>query len=412
MRRLLLASALLLVPAVSFAQDTARMDHVVQSFVPGGFGGSVLVARGGDVVFRKGYGVDPGARTSVASITKQFTAAAILLLEERGRLKITDPVSRHLPGTPPAWADITLFHLLNHSAGFQGLATPPAARRPIEVPGGTLADFVKAAMERPLDAQPGDTFNYTNTGYFILGHLIQTLSGQTYDRFVQENFLTPLGMKDTRLEASPGLNPTPNAAGGFWSTTDDLLRWQIALYGGKVLSAASLRKMTTPFKGEYGLGIYIRPVNGRTAYTHGGGVPPFANLTYFPEAKMSVVVLGLPKGAGTPELAAFLGALAHGDSVTLASERKPITLPAEIVARYVGTYRTSGSDVVFALTGGRLGMRPPDGSEPIALDAASETTFYLPGSNMYIEFLVNRAGEASELIFHQGTRQDRARRVK
>jgi len=156
---------------VCFAQDVARMDQVVQSYVSNGtFAGSVLVARGSDVIVSKGYGLanvewsvpsSPSARFKVASITKQFTAAAILLLEERGRLKIDDLVKTHLPEAPAAWDRITIFHLLTHTAGFPGLLAPVAARQaPVESADGTVAGFVTALMQRPLESQPGERFNY------------------------------------------------------------------------------------------------------------------------------------------------------------------------------------------------------------------------------------------------------------
>jgi CubicO group peptidase (beta-lactamase class C family) len=122
---------------------------------------------------------------------------------------------------------MTIFHLLTHTAGFQGLATPPAARRGLKSADGTVAGFVKAAMDGSLDAQPGETFNYTNSGYFILGHLIQKISGQSYERFIEDNIFTPLQMKETTLEKGA---ENPNTAAGFRSTTADLLRWQLALW--------------------------------------------------------------------------------------------------------------------------------------------------------------------------------------
>src|SRR5687768_14650256 len=136
MRRVaVLIVSLLGVTSAGFAQETARMDAVVQSFASNGtFSGAVLIARGSDVVFTKGYGLahaerkvanSPATRFRVASITKQFTAAAILLLAERGRLTLDDPVKKHLPDAPASWDGMTIFHLLSHTAGFQGLATPP-----------------------------------------------------------------------------------------------------------------------------------------------------------------------------------------------------------------------------------------------------------------------------------------------
>lgn len=412
MRRMLLASILVLASATfGFAQNTAQMEQVVQSYVSSaGFSGTVLVARGDSVVFRKGYGVSPDAVSPVASITKQFTAAAILLLEERGRLRIDDLVSRHLPEAPAAWETMTIFHLLTHTAGFQGLTTPPAARRGLKSADGTVAGFVKAAMEDSLDAQPGETFNYTNSGYFILGHLIQKISGQSYESFIQDNFFTPLQMKDTTLQKRA---ENPDTAAGLRSTTADLLKWQRALYGGTVLSAASLKKMTTSFKGDYGLGIYVRTIDGRKAMTHGGGVPTFANLTYFPDTRTSVVVLGIPnpKAAPAPEIAAYLGTLAHGGTVTLASERKAITLAADVLQQYAGQYAMGGTSVIVVVNGAQLALQPPDGRTSPLL-AESETSFFIEGTNVRVEFVRDTGGVVTGLVVHHGTHQERATRLR
>ena len=418
-RHLLLASLLLLPGTVCLAQAPARMEQVVQSFTSNGsFTGSILVARRDDVLFDKQYGTVP-KRQAVASLTKQFTAAAVLLLEERGRLRLDDPVKKHLPNAPAAWDGMTIFHLLTHTAGFPGLQTPPELRSAPAPPGtatpATVTEFINGMIERPLVARPGETFSYTNTGYFILSDIIERLSGQSYERFVTDNLLAPLKLMNTGLDPaaaktmSPNsLAPAPNAAAGFSTTPADLLRWQRALYGGKVLSAASLRKMTTPFKGDYGLGIYIRTVDGRLAYTHGGGAPAFANLTYFPDRQVSVVVLGSIATAPAPEVAAYLGTLAHGGTVTLASERKYITLPLRVLERYVGVYEL-GARVPIVLDGMTLAFG--DGPQKTRLLAESETVFYLEGTNLRVEFVRDASGAVVEMVMHQGTRQDRAKRV-
>jgi CubicO group peptidase (beta-lactamase class C family) len=445
MSRIAFLVAILLIPAApSFAQDTARMEQVVQSFVSdGSFMGSVLVARGSDVVFSKGYGLanidskvsnSPTARFRVASITKQFTAASILLLQERGKLSVEDLVKKHLPNAPASWDTMTISHLLTHTAGFTGLQTPANQRgAPIESADGTTVEgFVARLMERPLESKPGETFNYTNSGYFVLGHLIQKISGQRYEQFVQDNIFTPLGMRDTGLDSPPvverraslyNASPKglviantvdrilPNTAAGFYSTTEDLLRWQVGLYGGKVLSPASLQRMTTPFKGDYGFGVYIRTVDGRQAMTHGGGAPAFANLAYFPDNKVSVVVLGNINIAPAPEIAAFLGALAHGDRVQLASERKAITLAPDVLARYAGVYEVaSGQAFIVKVDGAQLSAKPRGGNT-LQLLAESETSFFIKGMNLRVEFIRDASGAVTEFVMHQGTRQDRARRT-
>jgi CubicO group peptidase (beta-lactamase class C family) len=378
----------------------------------------------------------PAARFKVASITKQFTAAAILLLEERGRLKIDDLIKMHLPEAPPAWDRITLFHLLTHTAGFPGLQSPPTGRQaPVDSPDSTVAGFVAALMQRPLESQPGERFNYTNSGYFVLGHLVQKLTGQSYETFVRENIFTPLGMKDSGLDSPaviarragsytvtpkglvnasyPSDRVVPNTAAGMYSTTEDLLRWQTGLYGGKVISKASLQKMTTTFKDDYGLGVYIRTIDGRRAATHGGGAPPFANLTYFLDRGISIVVLGNLSVAPAPEIAAYLGALAHGDTVQLMSEKKPISLPSSVLARYAGVYQFSnGQSMTLKVEGSQLAVVQPAGANALILLAESETRFFIREANLVIDFVRDTAGNVTEFVMVQGTRQERLSRVK
>jgi CubicO group peptidase (beta-lactamase class C family) len=328
---------------------------------------------------------------------------------------------------------MSIFHLLSHTAGFQGLSTPPPARVAIESPDRSIGGFVTAAMKHPLESAPGATFNYTNSGYFVLGHLIEKLSGQSYERFIQENILTPVGLKDTGLASAARIetrarfyNATPkgpveselpdrvvpNSAAGFYSTAADLLRWHLALYGGKVVSAASLEKMTTRSKGDYGLGVYVRSVSGLKVFNHGGGAPAFANLSYFPDSRTTVAILGNINVSPGHELAALLGTLAHGQPVTLASERKVIMLPAEALARYAGVYQSEGGPpLVVTVEGGQLALRPDNGAS-ITLLAESERMFFIRDLNMQVEFVRDASGAVTEFITHQLGRQDRVRRIK
>ena len=443
-RILFLVLAVLGVATSSRAQDIARMEQVVQSYVTNRtFAGAVLVAHDADVIVSKGYGLanaewnipsTPSARFKVASITKQFTAAAILLLEERGRLRIDDLVKTYLPEAPSSWDRITLFHLLTHTAGFPGLQSPPTNRQAaVESPDGTVAGFVTALMQRPLESQPGERFNYTNSGYLVLGHLIQKLTGQTYETFVRDNIFVPLGMQDTGLDSpsviarragsytvtpkglvnagSPSDRIVPNTSAGLYSTTEDLLRWQNGLYGGKVLSKTSLTKMTTPHKDDYGLGVYIRTIDGRRAATHGGGAPPFANLTYFFDRGISVVVLGNLNVAPSAQIAAYLGALAHGDTVQLMSEKNVITLAPAMIAAYAGSYQSAnGQRIAVKVDGTQLALQPT-GGPALPLLAESESRFFIREANVQIEFVRDGTGTVTQLIVLQGTLQERALRV-
>ena len=170
--------------------------------------------------------------------------------------------------------------------------------------------------------------------------------------------------------------------------------------------------MTTPFKGEYGLGVYIRTIEGRRAATHGGGVPTFANLTYFFDRGISVVVLGNVSTAPAPEIAGYLGALAHGDTVQLLSERKAITLAPAVLARYAGLYRFgNGQTLTVSVDGAQLAVQPTGGNT-LHLLAESESRFFIRDINLVIEFVRDATGTVTEFVMRQGTRQDSAARVK
>src|SRR5262245_61989948 len=315
-------SALLAV--VALAQNTdSRMDQIAQSYVSNRqFMGSVLVARGNEVLFSKGYGSAnlewqiPNASTTkfrLGSITKQFTAASILLLEERGKLKVEDPVKKHLPDAPAAWDKITIFNLLTHSAGLPNFTSFPDYRS-TEAFATTPEKLVARFRDRALEFEPGDRMSYSNSGYVLLGYLIERISGDSYERFVQNNIFIPLGMKDSGYDSNStviarraaGYEPGPNGpvnagfihmsiphgAGALYSTTEDLLRWEQGLFGGKVLSAASLQKMTTPFKNNYAFGLVVANTPKGKRISHNGGIEGFnTSMAYYPDDKLTVVVL-------------------------------------------------------------------------------------------------------------------------
>src|SRR5579872_5293838 len=262
--------------------DTHRMDQIVQSYASSRqFMGSVLVARGSDVVFSKGYGSanlewdvpnTPSTKFRLGSLTKQFTAASILLLQQRGKLSVADPVKTYLPDAPAAWDRVTIFHVLTHTAGIPSFTgfSDYAALEPFPT---TPEKLVARFRDKPLEFEPGTKWNYSNSGYVLLGYLIERISGQTYPQFVQDNIFTPLGMKDSGYDSNTTVIPhrasgyapgphgltnagfihmsVPFSAGALYSTTEDLLKWEEGLFGGKLLSAASLKQMTTPVKNDY-----------------------------------------------------------------------------------------------------------------------------------------------------------------
>jgi CubicO group peptidase (beta-lactamase class C family) len=309
----------LTVPADFEAKATEYMTARIRATR---FSGVVLVAVDGKPVLRRGYGMAnldheiPNALTTkfrIGSLTRQFTAAAVLLLEQQGKLTLSDTLGKHVPDCPKAWADVTLHQLLTHTAGVPehipqllkpgGLATP---RTPKE-----LIDLVK---EKPLDFTPGEKFKYANSGYILLGMVIESASGKSYESFMREAVFDPLKLADSGVERdgmvlrgratgyTRGTEPTvaayvhmglPYAAGGsMYSSADDLLAWDRALATKKLLGAEATKVMFTPAKDDYACGIVVRKRFGRTAREHGGSIPGFVSaVSSYPEVGLFVVVL-------------------------------------------------------------------------------------------------------------------------
>ena len=172
------------------------MDQVIQSYVANHqFMGSALVARDTQVIYNKGFGSanlewdvpnSPATKFRLGSVTKQFTAASILLLEERGKLSVNDPVKKYLPGAPAAWDKITIFHLLTHTSGIPSFTGFPDYAK-LEPFATTSEQLVARFCDKPLDFEPGEKWQYSNSGYVLLSHLIEKITGDSYEKFVREN---------------------------------------------------------------------------------------------------------------------------------------------------------------------------------------------------------------------------------
>jgi CubicO group peptidase (beta-lactamase class C family) len=342
MRRALLALCVLGVLVCRVAAQGSSLDSVVEPYVKSrAFMGAVLVARDGDILLNKGYGSanlewdipnTPTTKFRLGSLTKQFTAASILLLEERGRLKVEDPVKKYLPDAPAAWDRITIFNLLTHSSGIPNFTGFPEYKS-IEPFSISAEKLVAMFRDKPLDFAPGEKMSYSNSGYVLLGRLIEIIAGLSYPTFVHDNLFVPLAMNDSGYDSNSAIIPrrasgysplgttltnagfihmsVPHAAGALYSTTEDLLKWERGLFGGRVISAASLRKMTTPYKNNYAFGLVVRDEDGHKTISHNGGIEGFNTmLIYYPDQKVTVVVLGNVNGNAPTEIALKLASMA------------------------------------------------------------------------------------------------------
>jgi D-alanyl-D-alanine carboxypeptidase len=295
-----------------------------------GAGVSVAVEQDGHIVLAKGYGladmedrVPATAQTvyPIASVTKQFTAAAIMQLVEQGRLHLNDSLAKVLPEL--AWRDerarhVTVRELLTHTSGIPGYTSLPGFRR-LDAHPQSHASILALITGQPLKFAPGTHAGYSNSGYYLLGLIIERRSGLTYAQYLQRRLFAGLGLSHTgpcpdrplsgqaHLYIRGGRAPQPAprislanayAAGQLCSTVVDLLHWQDALRSGQVVSPASYTQMTTPLrladgsKIAYGFGLDLDPIDGHPAISHEGGFPgDAADLTWYPNDHLAIAVL-------------------------------------------------------------------------------------------------------------------------
>lgn len=309
--------------------DAFVRERMTSRHIPGL---SLAVLRDGKIVLAKGYGlanlelsVPATEKTNylIASITKTFTAVAVMMLVEEAKISLNEPISKHLSGLPGAWNPVTVRQLLNHTSGINDYVShdkPPCEVGKHESDYAT-PDVLKEVACVPPDFAPGERWSYNNTGYHLLGMLIEKVSGKTYEQFLRERIFLPLGMNETRLinyselvanrangyswrggayRNARQMNPVVEfATGGLISTVLDMAKWDAALDGEKLLKRTDFKQMWTNAKlnngdivSSYGLGFGLTPFRGRKRVGHTGGIPGFATaLQHFLDDRVSVIIL-------------------------------------------------------------------------------------------------------------------------
>jgi D-alanyl-D-alanine carboxypeptidase len=324
--------------ALADGVDDYIQKQVQQRRIPGV---AVAVIKDGQVVLAKGYGlanvelavpVTENTVYQLASVTKQFTATGIMMLIEEGKLSLDDKLSKFFDKLPAAWNNVTVRHLLNHTSGIKSHTSLPGFEKNLRKD-FNKGEVIELAAAAPVEFAPGERYSYNNTGYHLLGVIIEKVSGKEYGAFLHERIFQPLGMTSTRLndlreiikhratgyEWRDGklrngeyVSPTlPFSAGALVSTVVDLAKWDAALYTEKLLKRASLEQMWTPTKlndgktQDYGYGWYIANYRTRKLIRHGGGIPGFStDISRFVDDKLTVIVLSNLQGSSAETLSA------------------------------------------------------------------------------------------------------------
>jgi CubicO group peptidase (beta-lactamase class C family) len=291
--------------------------------------------------------------------------------------------------------------------------------------------------DKPLDFEPGSQFSYSNSNFEVLGVVIEKVSGKKYGDLLRERIFAPLGMKDSGLDTdelilpkrAQGYMPGPGgivlarsesmtvpwAAGSIYSTTGDLLKWEQGLFGGKVLSADSLKAMTTPGKGNYGLGVGVDKKDGLDVVQHGGGIEGFnTHLLYVPDRRIAVVALSNVNGVAPGMMAGQLLDVVLGKPVTLANEMKAVPITKEELAKFVGVYDLAPTfSVTFAVAGDALtaqGTGQP--AFPVMYIGIKDghPRFFAAPVGAEIEFVPDASGTFTSMVLHQAGHESPGKR--
>ncbi len=365
--------ALALAPIAMAATPDQQIDHFIARYQELGlFNGSALVADHAQVVLKKGYGLAnmewnipnaPDTKFRLGSVTKQFTATLILQLVEQGKIDLQAPVTRYLPDYPARTGDkITIHELLNHTSGIPGYTEVPDFEEESRTP-YQPARFVDKFSHLDLFFEPGTRFSYSNSGYFLLGVILEKVTGEKYEKLLHEHIFDPVGMHDTGYDSTLPLlskraagydktfegkyrNTTyidmtlPYSAGSLYSTVEDLYKWDQALYGEKILSAASKQRMFTPGLSHYGYAWDITKRDGVTIIEHGGGINGFNTIIWrSPESKRLVVLLNNTGGAPLNPMTRGIIAILDGKTPEMPKQPGAVEL--------YKTYQTSGLDAAL-----------------------------------------------------------------
>ena len=376
------------------AQDTRALVYYIDSVSNAAVaekrtaGVSVAVVKNGRTVLAKGYGfadlendvpATPETVYRIGSVTKQFTSAAIMKLIEQGKLTLDDTLQKFFPNFPTQGNRVTVRHLLNHTSGIKSYTSlGPKWARLIRLDLATDSVVALFANE-PFDFKPGDSYRYNNSGYFLLGMIIEKLSGKTYAQYLKDEIFTPLGLKSTLycdqaslikhraqgyatqpgggfINAEPLSMTQPYSAGALCSTVNDLAVWTQALASGKVVSPASYKLMTTPVAlndGKpigYGFGLGTGMLGGHRQVSHNGGINGFiSELHHYPDDSVITVVL-----TNTGALTAITIERLVARRTLGIKDLPAVPIEPTALARLVGQYALGNTPVRVFVQNGRL----------------------------------------------------------
>ena len=399
-----------------------------------GFTGTVLVMKQNKELLRKAYGMAnrewnipnrPETKFEIGSLTKQFTATCILQLVEQGKLSLDDKLGKFFPSFFKG-DSVTIHMLLNHTSGIPSFTGLPGFDK-IDKLSWSRDSMIAFFNNKPYDFSPGSNFKYNNSGPFLLGFIIEKVSGLSYETYLQKNIFDKLFMTNTGLNNWDNILPFrakgyemvknkpvnaayislewPFSSGAMYSTVDDLYKWDRTLYGNTVLTTNSLQKMFTPGKGNYGYGFFIDSLEKHPRIWHTGGIPGFnSHMARFPQDDVFIIVLGNTAITQNNTLRVVnvltegLENIVFDIPAEVPYVHKEVMIDPSLLDKYVGKYN-AGLTLEVIKKDYKL-YRHRDGSADIELKPESNTKFfYADESNRQLEFELDATGKIVKIWF-------------
>jgi len=417
--------------------ETEINELVSQMYPDNESGAAILISKDGKAIYKKAFGsanleLDVPMNTNnvfeVGSITKQFTAVSILKLEEQGKLKVEDDITKYIPDYPTNGKTITIHHLLNHTSGIKSYTSMQNFMK-LARTDMTPTELIDKFKNEPMDFDPGEKFLYNNSGYILLGHIIEIVSGQSYAEFIQDNIFTKLGMNASYYGSMTKMIPNrasgysqtengfsnanylsltlPYAAGSIMSTVDDLLIWQNAISTNKLIKRSSLEKAingSTLNSGEkipYGYGWSKGSVNGSDTYQHSGGIFGYTtNGLFLPKENMYVIGLSNCDCKNIGETTTKVAAIAIGKPFP--NKKNTISLSEDKLKKWTGAYEFEDGTVRFITLDGNQLKSHREGCENFDIYSMYDDHFIFEEGIISYQFGMNKDGSNHVVMSSNG----------
>ncbi len=408
------------------------------------FNGVVLIAQKGKILLEKGYGYknavaktlnDSNTVFQIGSITKQFTSAIILQLQEQHKLSLQDKLSKYIPAYPKG-DSITIENLLTHTSGVYNYTNGEEYVKNNSTRPARPNELIESFKNKPFDFSPGTEYRYSNSGYVLLGYIIEKVTGKSYFTVVRENIFIPFKMTHSGFDFSnlKSANKATGyfklsekitkpativdssqsyAAGSIYTTVGDLYKWDRALYTNSIIHDSSLQKTFTPYKANYGYGWVIDSSYGKKVVMHSGEISGFTSFfARIPADEICIILLDNKSSSGLAKIAENINSILNQQPYDYPKPHKEINVDSFILKQYIGQYQLASNFIItISLEDGQL-MLQATGQEKNELFAEKENFFFMKLQDIQVEFIRSMNDKVDRLVLYQYSQRITAPKIK